>query len=350
MTPVIDTAGFPASGDSLRRWSRAVSKATVPMTVASYGAPSLEGRMTIQPLGPLLCVTAEADPQCFTRGRRQIARDVGQTEGFVAVAAVGSTGAVLKQGGRTVELTPGTLALWDTERPHVINFPRGVAIRTCLVPRRTLGVRDEQLERATATAIDADGPVAALVGPLLATLAETAAHCPDHVAGRLAHSITGLVAALIVERAEAAGDMEGTPDSRCSRIRDVRAYVDRHLRDPGLCPVTISAAHQMSVRSLHKLFVGQEVTVRRLIQRRRLQECARDLARDDIGATTVSGVARRWGFTSPAHFSRLFRDAYGMSPSQWRDTRGGAALPEPLGGPSRGKGPDLTGKRGQGGT
>jgi AraC-like DNA-binding protein len=29
-------------------------------------------------------------------------------------------------------------------------------------------------------------------------------------------------------------------------------------------------------------------------------------------------VAQRWGFSSPSHFSRTFRDTYGMSPSAWQ--------------------------------
>ncbi|MFI2203349.1 helix-turn-helix domain-containing protein [Streptomyces sp. NPDC020192] len=323
MTPVIDTTGFPDGGNSVRRWNRAVSKATVPVTVASYGAPPTEGRTTTRPLGHLLFVATDADPQCFTRSRRRIARDAGRTEAFVVVAVVGDTGAVLQQGGRTAELTAGTLALWDTERPHVVDFPRGVDIKACLVPRRALGVRDDELERVTATVIEADGPVAALLGPLLVTLAGTAVDCPEHVADRLARNFTDLVATLITERA--AGDVADTAGSRYAQTREVRAYVDRRLGDPELGPETIAAAHSMSVRSLHKLFEGEGTTVSRLIQRRRLEECARDLARGDSGERTISGVARRWGFSSPAHFSRLFRTAYGMSPSRWRDTRGGAA-------------------------
>jgi AraC-like DNA-binding protein len=326
MTPVIDTAGFPDSRNRVRRWSRAVSMATLPVTVASYGGPSLEGRMTIQPLGHLLFVTTDADPQCFTRSRRRIAHDTGRTKAFVVVAVVGATGAVLQQGGRAAELAMGTLAVWDTERPHVVDFPRGVDIRACLVPRDALGVRDDQLERVTATVIDADGPVAALVGPLLVSLAETAADCPEHVASRLACNFTDLVATLITERA--AGDVAGTVGSRYTQVWEVCAYVDRHLGDRELGPDVIAAAHNMSVRSLHKLFEGEGITVSRLIQRRRLQECARDLARGDGGEGPVSGVARRWGFTNAAHFSRLFRDAYGMTPSQWRKTWGGSAPSE----------------------
>ncbi|MEU5391505.1 helix-turn-helix domain-containing protein [Streptomyces tibetensis] len=32
----------------------------------------------------------------------------------------------------------------------------------------------------------------------------------------------------------------------------------------------------------------------------------------------VAAVARRWGFTSPSHFSRAFRAAYGTTPREWQ--------------------------------
>lgn len=32
----------------------------------------------------------------------------------------------------------------------------------------------------------------------------------------------------------------------------------------------------------------------------------------------MAAVAHRWGFSSPSHFSRTFRGAYGMSPSEWQ--------------------------------
>jgi AraC-like DNA-binding protein len=34
----------------------------------------------------------------------------------------------------------------------------------------------------------------------------------------------------------------------------------------------------------------------------------------------VAVVAHRWGFTNPAHFSRVFRAAYGMSPRECQAT------------------------------
>jgi AraC-like DNA-binding protein len=95
-------------------------------------------------------------------------------------------------------------------------------------------------------------------------------------------------------------------------------FIGRRLSDPGLTPEAVAGAHHISVRQLHKLFQHEELTVGRWIQRCRLEECRRELARLGAARHTVAAVARRWGFVSAAHFSRVFRAAYGVSPGEWR--------------------------------
>nr|WP_238442070.1 helix-turn-helix domain-containing protein [Streptomyces pratensis] len=56
----------------------------------------------------------------------------------------------------------------------------------------------------------------------------------------------------------------------------------------------------------------------RLIQRCRVEECAKELARRGSVSATVSAVSSRWGFHSPAHFSRAFKSVYGHPPGRWR--------------------------------
>ncbi|MFI2608153.1 helix-turn-helix domain-containing protein [Kitasatospora sp. NPDC018619] len=322
-----DQAGPPQDGDTGRLRSRAGSVAAMPVTVAPYEPAPGPGRMTTRQLGHLLFVTTQAGPRRVTRGVREIARGTRPAEGFLVVAVMGATGAVVHQDDRTAEVPAGGVSFWCTETPHVVDYPDGVDVRVCLLPRRALGVRDEQLVRVTATVADAGGPVAALVKQSLLTLVEAAGDCSGPVAGRLACNFADLVAILVNE--QAAPDAPAAEDSRHTRISEIHAHVERHLRDPGLGPQTIAAAHGISVRSLHKLFEGEGTTVSRLIQRRRLQATAEDLSRGDSGDSTVSGVAQRWGFTDPAHFSRLFRASYGISPSRWRDTRDGTEPPEP---------------------
>jgi AraC-like DNA-binding protein len=90
------------------------------------------------------------------------------------------------------------------------------------------------------------------------------------------------------------------------------------LGDPDVSPATVAAAHYISLRYLHNLFETQETTVADWIRRRRLERCRRDLLDPALRAEPVGSIGARWGLTSPAHFTRLFRGAYGLPPAAYR--------------------------------
>ncbi|MFI0452706.1 helix-turn-helix domain-containing protein [Actinomadura sp. 6N118] len=74
----------------------------------------------------------------------------------------------------------------------------------------------------------------------------------------------------------------------------------------------VAAAHHISVRLLHKLFTDQEMTVADFIRHRRLERCRQDLRDPTLRNRPISSIGARHGLVNPAHFSRLFRDAYGV--------------------------------------
>ena len=66
-----------------------------------------------------------------------------------------------------------------------------------------------------------------------------------------------------------------------------------------------------------------------LIRQWRLERCRRDLLDPAQVDRPVAGIAARWGFSSAAHFSRVFREAYGLPPAAFRRVyRLGAASSE----------------------
>jgi AraC-like DNA-binding protein len=54
------------------------------------------------------------------------------------------------------------------------------------------------------------------------------------------------------------------------------------------------------------------------VRTRRLEAAREELARTGAAHRSIAAVAARWGFSNPSHFSRAFRERYGMSPVQWR--------------------------------
>ena len=85
-----------------------------------------------------------------------------------------------------------------------------------------------------------------------------------------------------------------------------------------LSPRSVASAQYISVRYLHKLFEAEETTAAEWIRERRLEHCRRDLADPALQAEPVHAIAARWGLMSAAHFTRIFRAAYGAPPAEYR--------------------------------
>ena len=123
----------------------------------------------------------------------------------------------------------------------------------------------------------------------------------------------------------------------------IDAFIQHRLDDAELSPEMIAAAHYISVRSLHRLFHAGERTVAGWIRAQRLGQCRRDLTDPRLAALPVHAIAARWGLTRPAHFSRIFKAAYGLSPSEYRQqAQQAAAVPAP-GPEARPASPDAAG-------
>nr|WP_225889064.1 helix-turn-helix domain-containing protein [Streptomyces resistomycificus] len=316
---MLTTASVP-DRDKVAYWRDAVGRAVVPMTVTPRGTGPFDGRITTTGLGCLRVSTLEADAGRVSRTPSLIA---SSPEAFLAVGVQVSGSATLAQDGRRAAVRQGDLMVYDTTRPYSLDHPERFVSHVFVLPRHALGVPDADLRRITGTAIGAADGFGTVLPPFLASLAASAHSYSPAVGGRLAGSVVDLVAALVTERTrQADAGPDGTRDPLVVRVRD---HIDRNLGDPALSPEAIAGAHQISVRYLHRLFEGEGITVTRLVQRRRLEECARELARRGRTNPTVSAVARRWGFVSPTHFSRAFRTAYGVPPREWRDRRAPAA-------------------------
>ncbi|MBM0279038.1 helix-turn-helix domain-containing protein [Micromonospora tarensis] len=50
-----------------------------------------------------------------------------------------------------------------------------------------------------------------------------------------------------------------------------------------------------------------------------MSRCRRDLSDPALRNQPVHTIGARWGFPDKAHFSRVFRAAYGSSPQEHRD-------------------------------
>jgi AraC-like DNA-binding protein len=256
--------------------------------------------------------------ECSPRpgAHRLLARVGGE---FLLVGVRG--GAPVQETPEDLALAPGDICFYDADHPPSLELPGGARLKVFLVSREALGLPEQALRAVLTAPVSRSSRLGALLSPFLSELADTISVSPPAIGGMLSWNAVNLLATLATERSgEASAD---PPDTQSPLLSRILGYVDRHLADPDLCPEGIATAHHISVRYLHKLFQDEDMTVGRWIQRRRLEECRRDLLHRVRGRRTIAAVAARWGFLSAPHFSRVFRAAYGMSPSEWRQRAGG---------------------------
>ncbi|WAZ26705.1 helix-turn-helix domain-containing protein [Streptomyces cinnabarinus] len=316
---VLSTEPIPAK-ERLAYWHEMISRiydelASVRMDIALPVDAPYRGTITATRLGSLHVATTDADPQRF-RQTKGVADGPGAD--YVNVCWMDRGVLALDQNDHRALLRPGSLLFFDTSHPHRTNYPVPFRQQVIQVPRWMLGLREGEIQRLTSTPIGPDTDTSALVIQFLSQFATKAAYIPPHIGDLLARNTADLLATLIAERLDRVSPDTGTDAARTALRLRIKGFIDRNLADPDLSPQMIADAHRISVRYLHWLFQNEETTVSRWILHRRLAAGQRDLARSSRSALSVAAVAHRWGFTSPSHFSRAFRAAYGMTPREWR--------------------------------
>ncbi|MFF1560867.1 helix-turn-helix domain-containing protein [Streptomyces sp. NPDC058279] len=216
-------------------------------------------------------------------------------------------------------LEPNDLVFCDPARQHQLRFGEDCRMLFFRVPRCYLGVTEPELNRVLGVPVRGGQGLGALVSDFLTALAAKAEFRRSTVWDRRDRTAVNLLSVLVMELLEAettdeADDGSGTANEMLSRIR---VHIEEHLMDPDLSPESIARAHHISVRYLQKLFQNDGSTVSQWVRQRRLEFCRLELGRANR-RVTMAAVAQRWGFSSPSHFSRTFRGAYGMSPSEWQ--------------------------------
>jgi AraC-like DNA-binding protein len=272
-----------------------------------------DAELRIGQLGPVKLARLTVDKCSVERRQSHIARNAPRLYNFLLQAEGAST---FYHCGKEAQLEAGDFVLCDTGLPHyflthdhsvtVMVRVAGEVLRSYLpTPEQFCG---QQLGRATGVT----GTVAAMVRELSAGIGGgLEARCEDRVARYLLEMIS-MSYTMGAARAEEASAIAW------QRRKDVIQYIEDNLRDPELSPASISAGLRVSPRYLRTVFAPGGEKMSAYILRRRLEECARQMANPAWHAHTLTEIAFSWGFNSAAHFTRTFHEKFGMAPREYR--------------------------------
>lgn len=235
----------------------------------------------------------------------EIAQKQPKDSVFACLLVEGS--AFFYQQSRCLTLSAGDVLIYDAEQPFLYGFAGGMRQILIDVPRSKL--MENRRPAQLAAPIQIQGNIGS--GRTLS--------------GALRHAGLRLMAGARQEDAERcwqliAGVFSGGPNLQRSRILplvEIKTVISDHLSNPKLGPEFIAERMGISVRHLNRLFADEETGIADYVRNERLAAAYRDLS--GLGQTaTIGEIAYRWGFADLAHFSRVFRQRFGMTPSDVR--------------------------------
>jgi AraC-like DNA-binding protein len=110
------------------------------------------------------------------------------------------------------------------------------------------------------------------------------------------------------------------------RLQEVLRFIDIHISDPKLSAVMVAKGCGISPRYLSFLLKLHGTPFSTLVWDQRLKMAARWIGSAKARDISISEIAYRVGFKSPAHFSRMFKRTYNMSPRAYRAVGPGEAV------------------------
>jgi AraC-like DNA-binding protein len=313
---LLDTESF-SPGLRFTEWRRTIEElAGMDAEVVTPGESTFRSSMRRRDLGPLTILEFDVEPY-----QVRLAAKLGSApqERLVLWLSIDGTGWV-EQGGVTTELDPSILCVYGADRPRTFAFTtpsRGIALLLPLDPvRRAL----QGWELALPLNIDCTRGV----GAMLADVVRSVARHADDLGEDMASGLSDLLVGFLVSVVSVLPDSLRTMPSRLEVFHKARIkrFVREHLRDQALDVDMVSQAVGLSTRYIHKLFSSEPERLMKWVWAERIEGACKEIEKTALRRKAISQIAFSWGFSGPAHFSRSFRNRYGVSPVEYRSRAG----------------------------
>lgn len=240
---------------------------------------------------------------------------------LAAVLAVLRGEAVLRQGERTMRIRADSFAVASLSAPLGLYVPEGAeAAWITMTPDEFLFRTGYAVSRVEGTPCALRSPVGrCFKGALRGVLAAAGESLPIEIDALCAALLGFLSPALARERRKRIAPAL----SRRDKLRSVSlSFMQAHYTDPGLSLGQIAGAAGVSSRHLSDLYRELGVSVMGCLRDIRLSAAAGMLCEHRNVHLPVAAVAANCGFASSAHFCRLFRKRFGLTPGKYRESRG----------------------------
>lgn len=309
------TLGLPSSS-KLSHWHSVTAEVFTPSDIRPNNSADFDAELRCASFGRLRLAAATSRAATVTRSRKQASKSE-EHRFFLRVQLAGRL--LIRQDGREAILEEGDIVLSDSTLPYTLTYDDACSTLVLIITQKDLKRHLPVPEEMLGVKLSGRKGLSRTTSLMLRSVWEQAddGMLPE-IGSRIADSLLDVFASAC---AETKGMVVADAASAGARRIQIKRYIEANLRDPNLNVRSAAAAFGISPRYLHMLFGGENETISSYILRRRLEECAKQFCDLMWRRRTITEIAFGWGFNNATHFARVFRDQYGTSPRDYRNSQ-----------------------------
>ena len=294
-------------------WNGLSTRLFQPVQITPRDTHTFDAEAGVEVLGPIT-FTKMSSPAATVELPARLGADDAPLRYDLLMPVIGNL--FVSHHGIETELEVGDLILLDTRPPSRLSFLRPNQTIIVSITPATIAAHLPDAREVCGMRLRGDRGMGHVAGDMLKTLwLEIVRGLPSEMGATIASNLLDLIATSYAT--EHSIDIHGFTRAK-SRKLQVKRFVEAHLRDARLTPGFVAESLSVSTRYIRMLFAEEEENLSQYILRRRLEKCAEQLRRSAWTRSTITEVALSWGFSSTAHFARVFRARYGTTPRDYR--------------------------------
>lgn len=236
-------------------------------------------------------------------------------DNLVLVMPTTSPELISRKGHKDVTCHPGEVYLWAGDEPLSFAYHADCTVLCVSLPRAAVNALNPSLE--VMTRLDpAQAPDLWLLRHYATLLLENqplTAQAEQLVSSHL-HDLAALLLKPRRQRPEAA-QLSGV---RAARLAAVKADIARHWQTSGFSMDTVAARQGLTPQYIRALFHSVGTTFSDYVRDLRLDRVAQALGDPALAGQKISALAFAAGFNDLSYFNRIFRQRFGITPSDFR--------------------------------
>lgn len=257
--------------------------------------------------GGLNVIDYRTSPMRDARTRRMLAKHPND-DFFILKLKSGN--ATLSQSGKAVELASGDVAMYDSGREFVWDFPGEASMVIARLPRKQVTSKMPSADRLAARKIERSNPFSIMLGNTIEGALSFDAGVSEFDISRYGHTVTDTLATYL--------ELGLNPPNYNSRTDDVLARAKKvlleNLDNSDFDLSDLAERISASQRTICRAFASENTTASRWLWSKRV-----DMAYELIASglkVSISEVALRCGYRDFSHFSRSFKKAHNSTPTE----------------------------------